>query len=171
MSGDTVECRRAIDGDWPAIWPIFRSVVATGDTYTYPSDTAEADAREAWMPAPDRPDGRARTYVAIVDGCVVATARLRPNQPGRGDHVANGSWMVDPGAGGRGVGRALAEYVIDDARRLGFTAMQFNAVVATNTRAIALWESLGFGVVGTVPGAFRHAEHGAVDLHVMHRHL
>lgn len=113
----------------------------------------------------------AEVLVAEVDGSVVGTAEHRPNQVGRGAHVANASFMVAPESAGQGVGRALAEAVIDRARAAGYRAMQFNAVVATNVRAMALWESLGFVVVGRVPRAFRHRTEGEVDLLVMHREL
>mgnify|MGYP000857673024 FL=1 len=158
--------RPAIDADWPAIWSIWRRVVATGDSYVWEADTTEEDARRYWMLPPP-----AEVVVAELDGIVVATADLRPNQIGRGAHVANASFMVDPDRAGRGIGRALAEAVIARARRAGYRAMQFNAVVATNAAAIALWESLGFTVVGRVPGAFRHDDHGLVDLLVMYREL
>jgi GNAT superfamily N-acetyltransferase len=96
---------------------------------------------------------------------------VHPNQAGPGAHVANASFMVDPRAGGRGVGRALGEYAIAWARSNGYRAMQFNAVVETNARAVALWRSLGFEIIGTVPEAFRHPVHGYVGLHIMHRRL
>lgn len=162
-----VSFRPAETTDWPAIWPIVRAVLAAGDTYTYAPDIAEDEARAAWMVA----GRRARTYVAEADGAIVATARLRPNQDGPGDHVANGSWMVAPAASGLGIGTRFGRYVLDEARQLGFVAMQFNAVVATNDRAIRLWRSLGFEIVGTVPDAFRHPDHGLVPLHVMYRRL
>ena len=163
-----VVVRDATVDDWPAIWAIFRDVVAGGDTYSYPPDIGEAEARATWMP--DAAIGR-RTHVAEVDGSIVGTAYVKPNQPGLGDHVANAGWMVDPVQAGRGIGRPFAEQVIARARADGFTAMQFNAVVATNTAAIALWRSLGFDEVGRIPGAFRHATEGEVDLLVMHRRL
>jgi len=119
---------------------------------------------------PDFSPGR-RTFVAELDGEIVATGYLRPVHPGPGNHVANGGWMASGASAGRGIRRALAEYVIEEARRSGFMAMQFNAVVATNRRAIALWKSLGFRIIGTVPGAFRHPEHGPTGLHIMHREL
>lgn len=161
-----VELRIATAEDWPGIWPIWHAVVSAGETYTYAPDTDEATARTLWMqPEP------AEVWVAVEDGRVIGTALLRPNQPGLGDHVANAGFMVDPTTSGRGVGRALAQRVLERARQRGFRAMQFNAVVSTNDRAIKLWRSLGFEIVGTVPGAFRHPRHGLVDLHIMHRFL
>ena len=163
-----ISFRTAEAGDWPAIWPIFRAVVGRGDTYAYPPDIDPAEAEAVWMA--DGTDRR-RTYVAERDGEIVATAYVRPNQPGLGDHVANAGWMVAPAAAGQGIGRRFAEHVIDDARSLGFTGMQFNAVVVTNSGAIRLWESLGFEIVGTIPDAFRHASEGLVAVHVMYRRI
>lgn len=160
-------CREATADDWSAIWPIFAAVVSTGDTYAFDPEIAEADARAAWM----LEGTRQQTFVAVDDDRVVATAIVKPNQPGLGDHVANAAWMVAPSTAGRGVGRRLAEHVLDAARAMGFTAMQFNAVVETNLRAVGLWQSLGFDIVGTVPGAYRHRAEGAVGLHIMHRQL
>jgi GNAT superfamily N-acetyltransferase len=113
----------------------------------------------------------AEVWVAEERNRIVGTAILKPNQPGLGDHVANAGFMVDPAASGHGVGRRLAERILERAREVGYTAMQFNAVVGTNARAVALWRSLGFEIVGTVPGAFRHRVHGPVDLHIMYRRL
>ena len=165
MSAPALVVRRAVPDDWPAIWPIFAAVVATGDTYTYAPDTPEPEARRLWM-APG-----AATYVAERAGEVVGTYTLKPNQPGLGAHVANAGYMVRPGAFGAGVGTAMAEHSLAEARAAGFRAMQFNAVVSTNTRAVALWRRLGFAVVGTVPAGFRHQALGDVDLYVMHRFL
>ena len=168
MGDRGIECRIATEGDWDAIWPIVSEVVRRGDTYTLAPDIDEGVARSAWML---EGSSRAATYVATLDGAVVATACLKPNQPGLGDHIANAAWMVAPAATGRGIGRAFAEFVIDEARRFSYLGMQFNAVVATNVRAIALWESLGFTIVGTVPRAFRHSVEGFVSVHVMYRDL
>jgi len=163
----TLEVRTATADDWPEIWPIWRAVVEAGETYVWElAAMTEDQARAAWMLPPP-----AEVLVAVDDGVVVGTAEIRPNQVGRGSHVANASFMVASAAAGRGVGRALAVEVLERARAAGYRAMQFNAVVATNVRAIALWESVGFTVVGRVPGAFRHARDGEVDLLVMHRWL
>ncbi len=100
-------------------------------------------------------------------GRILGTATMGPNRPGRGDHVGTASFMVSPEARGRGVGRALASWVVAWHREQGFAGIQFNAVVETNAAAVALWQDLGFGIVGTVPGAFRSRRHGPVGLHVM----
>ena len=161
-----MEIRRAGAADWAGIWPIWRDTVAAGDAYVWPPSTSEAEARAVWMLPPP-----AEVWVAEDDGRIVATALLQPNKPGLGDHVANAGFMVDRSMAGRGVGRRLAEAILDRARAAGYVAMQFNAVVATNERAVRLWRSMGFEEVGRVPQAFRHARHGPVDLLLMHRRL
>ena len=152
-------------GHWPGIWAVMAPIVAAGATYTVDRDISEADARAWWM----RP--QARVFVAVDGVAVLGTAKVVRNFDGPGSHVANGSFMVDPGAGRRGIGRALGEHALAAARAAGFRAMQFNAVVETNTGAVALWRSLGFEILTTVPEAFDHPEHGLVGLHVMHRRL
>ncbi|WP_329743467.1 GNAT family N-acetyltransferase [Dyella sp. A6] len=148
------------------LWPVMQAVIAPGDTYNYPADLGYEEARAMWTAPPTR------CFVAEDDhGSLLGFYKLRPNQPGRGDHVANASYMVAPAARGRGVARALCMHSLDQARQAGFTAMQFNFVVSTNAPAVHLWQSCGFRIVGQVPGAFRHATLGAVDVYVMHRFL
>ncbi|WP_314174794.1 GNAT family N-acetyltransferase [Streptomyces winkii] len=150
--------------DWSAVWPFFREIVAAGDTFTFPIDLTEEQGRGLWeMRAPNR------TVVAVDDaGTVLGSAKMGNNQGGNGSHVANASYMVDPAQAGRGVGRALCEYSLEWARAEGFRAMQFNAVVETNVHAVRLYEALGFEILGTVPGGFRHPVHGYVGLHIMY---
>ncbi|MGH3387162.1 MAG: GNAT family N-acetyltransferase [Nocardioidaceae bacterium] len=159
--------REATDDDWPAIWPFLHDIVAAGETYTLPRDLGEDRAREIWMlPPPDR------TVVAVDhDGTVLGTAKMNRNHQGPGAHIASASFMVDPAHGGKGVGRALGEYVVDWAREAGYRALQFNAVVETNTRAVALWKSLGFAVIGTLPEGFQLPTKEYVGLHIMHLRL
>jgi GNAT superfamily N-acetyltransferase len=157
----------ATAADWPAIWPFLKEIVAAGETYAYPRDLDEEGARAIWMVAPP-----ARTVVAVDEaGTVLGTANMYANRMGPGAHVASASFMVDPAHAGRGVGRALGEHVIAWAGDTGFRAIQFNAVVESNTRAVALWQSLGFTIIGTVPDAFAHPVEGDVGLHVMHRYV
>lgn len=111
------------------------------------------------------------TYVAESGDTIVATAYLKPNAIGLGDHICNAGWMVAPGASRQGIGRRFAEYVIAEAEAFGFAGMQFNAVVSTNIRAIRLWESMGFEIAGTVPDAFRHNSTGLTAIHAMYRSL
>jgi L-amino acid N-acyltransferase YncA len=162
-----VEIRLATDDDWAGIWPIYRVIAAAGETYAIPTDVTETAARIDWME--QRPGA---TFVAVdVTGAVLGTARAYPNRPAAGSHVASASFMVDPDHSGRGTGRALGEHVIRWAREHGFRAIQFNAVVESNERAVALWQSLGFVILTTVPEAFAHPTQGYVGLHIMHRYL
>ncbi|QIM22595.1 GNAT family N-acetyltransferase [Phycicoccus sp. HDW14] len=154
--------------DLPAFLPLFHAVVDDGETYAYPEDLGDTEIEALWVEAPP-----GLTVVAVDEGtgALLGSAKTGPNRPGRGAHVATASFMVAETARGRGVGRALGEWVLAHARAAGHTAMQFNAVVETNTAAVALWRSLGFVVVGTVPEAFESRRHGRVGLHVMHRPL
>ena len=156
----------ATDADRDAIWKIFHEVVAAGDTYALDPNTSREDALAYWF-APGT-----HTYVAEQPAIGVAgTYILRPNQSGGGSHVANAGFMVPASARGQGLGRAMAEHCLSEARRLGFRAMQFNYVISTNTAAICLWRDLGFEIVGTLPSAFRHPDKGYVDVYVMYRSL
>jgi L-amino acid N-acyltransferase YncA len=162
-----VEIRPATDDDWPAIWPFLRQIVTARETYAYDPDMSDEQARALWMVRPP-----ARVVVATGDdGTVAGTANMYANRPGPGSHVASASFMVDPAHHGHGIGRALGEDVIAWARDAGFRAIQFNAVVETNERAVRLWKSLGFEVIGTAPEAFAHPSHGYVGLHVMYLRL
>ena len=155
--------RPITEADWSGVWPIVEAVVREGETYAYPLDLGADEAHDLWV---ERPPGL--TVVLEEDGRILGTAKMGPNRPGRGDHVGTASFMVAPDARGRGVGRRLAEHVVEWHRDAGYRAIQFNAVVESNTAAVRLWQSLGFEVVGTVPAAFRSPTHGYVGLHVMH---
>src|SRR4051794_39027645 len=160
-----MEIRRAEETDFEAMWPIFRAVVATGTTYVFDPDTSREDAFDYWLG-----DG-VRSWVAEDGGRVVGMYKIVPNQRDLGSHVANASFMVDPGFSGRGAGREMGLHCLREAREAGFLAMQFNFVVSTNEAAVALWQKLGFAIVGTLPKAFRHRELGYVDAYVMYRFL
>jgi len=157
--------RPAERGDADAVWAVMEPVVRAGDTYALEPDIARADALAYWH-APGN-----RVFVAEIGGEVLGTYVLRANARGGGDHVANCAYMTARAAQGRGIASAMCRDSLDRARALGFRAMQFNFVVATNTRAVGLWRRFGFAVVGTLPGAFRHPERGFVDVHVMYRRL
>jgi L-amino acid N-acyltransferase YncA len=160
-----MKIRVAAEPDHDPIWKIFRAVVASGDTFAIDPDISREEALAYWFGADTQ------TYVAESAGRVVGTYILRPNQSGGGSHVANAAFMVAPDARGRGVGRAMGEHCLSEARRLDFRAMQFNFVVATNESAVRLWQDLGFKIVGTLAGAFRHPEKDYIDVYVMYRPL
>lgn len=157
--------RPALDDDFEEIWPIFHQVVRSADTYPYPPDTTRKAAFGIWMTPPVTP------YMACEGDIAVGTYYLKPNQPGQGAHVANAGFMVDPACRGRGIGRLMGEHAVQEARRLGYLAMQFNLVVSTNRGAIALWKKLGFNIVGTLPCAFNHLDLGLVDAYIMYQDL
>ncbi len=159
--------RDAGPADWPAIWPFLQRTIAAGETLTCDREFSEQQARAMWLLDPP-----GHTVVAVAaDGAVLGTAKMHPNHGGPGAHVANASFVVAPEHAGRGVGRALGEHVLDRARAEGYRAMQFNAVVEVNNRAVGLWRSLGFEVLATVPAAFYHPAEGYVGLHIMYRRL
>ena len=164
MKAPAPAIRPATADDFAGIWLIFQSVAAAGNTFAYTPETTREQFAALWMNPP------AHAFVALKEGRVVGSYYLKPNQPGLGDHVANAGYMVDPSARGGGIGRLLGAHSLEEARRLGFLAMQFNFVVAANP-AVKLWQELGFAIVGTVPGAFRHARLGPTAVHIMHRNL
>ncbi|KOG86745.1 GNAT family N-acetyltransferase [Streptomyces varsoviensis] len=158
-----MEIRTATDDDWPHIYRFYSQIMSQGTSYAYPETQTLEEARPWWM---EQPPGR--TVVAVEEGEILGSAKMGPNRPGRGSHVATASFLVDPARRSKGVGRALGEHVVDWSREEGFRGIQFNAVVETNDSAVRLWKSLGFEIIGTVPEAFDHPEHGLVGLHVMY---
>ncbi len=157
--------RRAAESDFDAMWPIFQAVIAAGDTYTFESDTPMEVGFAYWF------GPGISSYVAEENGLIVGMYKIVANQPGRGSHVANASFMVSPAAQGQGIGKTMAQHCLIEARKAGFHAMQFNIVVSINEAAIALWKKLGFEIVGTLPKAFHHSQLGFVDAYVMYRSL
>lgn len=157
--------RPATEADWPAIWAILEPTIRAGETYTLDRDMGEDAARAYWL-SPSH-----EVFVSEEDGQVLGTYYLRANQAGGGRHVCNCGYMTGQAAQGRGVARAMGLHSLDHARARGFRAMQFNFVVSTNARAVALWEGLGFAIVGRLPGAFEHPTAGYVDALVMFQAL
>lgn len=152
-------------GAFPRLWPIVEPVIREGETYPLPRDLSDADAEAYWF-APGN-----RVFAARAGGEIVGTYYLRANQRGGGKHVANAGFMTAPAARGRGVARAMGLHALKMAESLGFTAMQFNFVISTNTRAVALWRGLGLIIIGTIPEGFRLPDGRLVDVFVMYRRL
>lgn len=157
--------RPATPNDLSAIWHIIEPVIRAGDTYALDRDMSEAAALAYWA-GPDR-----ETFIVEADGTILGTYYIRANQAGGGSHVCNCGYITAPEAVGRGVARAMAAHSLAHARSRGFRAMQFNFVVSTNERAVRLWQSLGFDIVGRLPGAFAHPRLGDVDALVMFQQL
>jgi L-amino acid N-acyltransferase YncA len=157
--------RPATDGDKDAIWAIMEPIIRTGETYTLPRDMDKAGALAYWLSAEHE------IFVADENGEIIGTYFLQANQQGGGRHVANCGYMTAFTATGRGVARAMCEHSLGRARSRRFRAMQFNFVISTNARAIRLWQSFEFEIVGTLPKAFLHPTLGYVDAFVMYRDL
>jgi len=157
--------RPAADDDKNSIWAIMEPILRAGETYALPRDMDKASALAYWL------SSEREVFVAEDQGEIVGTYCLQANQKGGGAHVANCGYMTAISATGRGVARAICAHSIDGARERGFRAMQFNFVVSTNERAVRLWQSFGFAIVGCLPGAFRHPTQGYVDTYIMYRNL
>lgn len=157
--------RSATIHDQDAIWTILEPVIRAGETLALPRDMAKNAAIGYWL-ASDK-----KSFVAEDDGTIVGTYYLRANQAGGGDHVCNCGYVTRNASRRLGVGRLMCKHSLAEAARIGFRAMQFNCVVSTNEDAVKLWKSLGFDIVGTLPGAFRHPAAGVVDAYVMFRRL
>lgn len=160
-----LEIRPQATADEDAVWSVLEAVVRSGESFVDEIDSGRDETLAAWRV----PDGG--NFVAALDGEVVAAFYVKANSTGLAGHVANASFAVGAAARGRGVGRAIGEFALAEAKRRGFRAMQFNAVVATNEAAISLWRELGFAEVGRIPGAFRLHGDAYVDTLVMHREL
>ena len=160
-----ITIRPAVRTDAASVWSIIGPTIRAGETYALPRDLPESEAVDYWM------GGDRRTFVAEADGRVLGTYYLRPNQQGGGAHVCNCGYVTAAEAAGRGVARAMCAHSLEQARAAGYRAMQFNFVVSTNTRAIRLWKTMGFEVVGVLPQAFAHPTAGYVDALVMFRQL
>ena len=159
------DIRAATDTDKPEIWKIINAVISRGDTYVFEPETPRDEMLDYWF-APEK-----HVYVAEEEGKIVGTFWLKPNYPGLGSHVCNAAYMVAPDMSGRGVGRKMAEFSLDEARRLGFTAMQFNFVVKSNIFAVKLWQVIGFEIIGEIPDAFDHRVNGLTNALIMYRKL
>ena len=157
--------RKATFEDSDKLWQIIEPIIRAGETYVFSPDSSKEKMLDYWL-APDK-----ETYVAESDGELVGTFFLKANQPDQGSHVVNAGYMVSSKATGKGIGKAMAEFSFAEAKRLGYSAMQFNYVIKSNTAAVGLWKKLGFEIVGEVPDAFLHPRLGLTNVYVMYRRL
>lgn len=161
---ETLRIRPATGDDLESMWTIFRAVIAPGDALPFDEDFDRDTFRDHWF-------GAHAASVAEQGGQVIGMYKLGANHAGRGAHIASATYAVAPAMQGRGVGRRLVEHSLERARAAGFRGIQFNYVVSTNAAAVELYRRLGFDIVGTLPGAFRHERLGWVDAYVMFRPL
>jgi ribosomal protein S18 acetylase RimI-like enzyme len=157
--------RNATAADHEAIWAILEPMIRLGETYPLSRDLNKEQAFAFWFGAEKEP------FVWEENGVVLGTYFLRANQQGGGAHVANCGYVTSEAAEGRGIARAMCLHSLERAKERGFRAMQFNFVVSTNERAVKLWASLGFEIVGRLPKVFAHPTLGYVDALVMFRPL
>jgi GNAT superfamily N-acetyltransferase len=160
-----LDFRLAKPQDQKALWEIIRPIIRKGGTYVFSPDSSEKDMMEYWM-GTDK-----STYVAEIDGKIVGTFFLKPNQPDLGNHVCNAGFIVDENESGKGIGRQMGLFAMAEAKKSGYLAMQFNFVVSTNNAAVKLWSSLGFEILAEIPEAYRHSEKGLVGVYVMYKRL
>ena len=160
-----IQIRPALSSDHDAVWEIIEPVIQAGDTYMYAPDSSRDKMLALWF------DADKYTYIAEIEGKIVGTFFLKANQPDLGSHVVNAGYMVHPDFRGRGIAEQLCRFSLTEAKRLGFKAMQFNFVIATNEVAVRLWQKCGFSIIGTLPKAFQHQKLGLVDAHVMYQWL
>ena len=160
-----VEIRKAIPMDHDRIWEIIRAVIATGDTYVFDPNSSKEKMLSYWC------EQDKHTYVAVLNNQIVGTFVIKDNQPDLGSHIANAAYMASPLAAGQGVGKAMGVFSLQEAKRLGYKAMQFNIVVKSNERAVRLWEKLGFNIIGEIPEAFDHRKNGLTSAYIMYKKL
>jgi ribosomal protein S18 acetylase RimI-like enzyme len=160
-----LKIRQAISEDFDQIWLIIKEVISRGDSFTFYPDTSKETILDYWC-------GRDKhTYVAIDNDIIAGSFIIKDNQPGLGSHIANAAYAVSEKASGKGVGKTMGAYSLQEAKRLGYQAMQFNIVVKSNTRAVKLWQNLGFDIIGEIPDAFNHKAHGMTNAYIMYRKL
>ncbi len=160
-----IQIRKASIADHDVIWDIIRDVIATGDTYVFAPDSSKEKMLAYWC-SQDK-----HVYVAIHNDKIVGTFFIKDNQPDLGSHVANAAYMVSTVNYGLGVGRSMSKFSLQEAKKLGYKAMQFNFVVKSNVRAIRLWQKLGFEIIGEIPEAFEHQTKGMTNAYIMYRKL
>lgn len=160
-----MKIRKAKESDYDQVWGIFSTVIETGDTYVFDPKTPKTDLKKHWF------SEYMQTYVAEENGKILGTYIIKPNQIDLGNHIANCSYMVNPNAQGKGIGKLLCAHSIQTALENGYKGIQFNIVVSTNVGAVNLWKKFGFEIIGTTPKGFRHSKLGFVDTYIMFKNL
>jgi ribosomal protein S18 acetylase RimI-like enzyme len=160
-----ITIRKAASADNDQIWEIIQQVIASGDTYVFDPQSSKEKMLAYWCAADKH------TYVAAIDNTVVGSFVIKDNQPDLGSHIANASYMTLPAASGQGIGKTMGAFSLEEAKRLGYKAMQFNIVIKSNERAVRLWQSLGFSIIGEIPEAFNHKQNGLTNAYIMYRKL
>jgi len=160
-----IEIRKATFNDHDAIWEIIQQVISNGDTYIFDPKSSKEKMLEYWC------GGDKHTYVAEANGVVAGTFVIKNNQPDLGSHVANASYMTLQSASRQGIGQTMGTVSLQEAKRLGYKAMQFNIVVKSNEVAVRLWQKLGFEIIGEIPEAFNHKQNGLTNAYIMYRKL
>ncbi|MEJ1221888.1 GNAT family N-acetyltransferase [Sediminicola sp. 1XM1-17] len=157
--------RKAKVEDQDAIWDIIKNVIKTGNSYVFYPDSSREKMINYWCPKDKH------TFVALLDHKIMGTFLIKDNIPDNGSHVANASFMTHPDAHGKGIGYTMGLYSLEEARRLGYRAMQFNMVIKSNEPAVKLWTKLGFQIIGEIPEAFNHPINGYTNAYVMYQKL
>lgn len=160
-----ISIRSAASSDLAGIWMILEPVIRAGGTYVFAQDSSKDKMLTYWL------GNDKKTYVAEYEGRLVGTFYIKSNQPDFGDHICNAGFVVNPDFSGKGIGRAMGVFALREARRLGYLGMQFNFVIKSNDRAVRLWESLGFEILGEIPDAYRHPSLGLVPALIMYQAL
>jgi len=161
-----IKIRPFEEKDWASVWRIIEPVFRAGETYAFSPDITEEEAHKVWIDMPS-----ATFVVEDENNDILGAYFIKPNQPVLGSHVCNCGYIVAERARSRGIASAMCEHSQRKAVARGFRAMQYNLVVSTNEGAVRLWKRLGFDIIGTLPGAFRHPRHGFVDAFVMYKQL
>ncbi|HEV8511948.1 MAG TPA: GNAT family N-acetyltransferase [Cyclobacteriaceae bacterium] len=160
-----IHIRKSNSTDANEIWEILKSIIHEGDSLAYSPQSTKEQMLGYWF------DKNKHTYTALLDGKIVGTFFIQDNQPGLGSHVANAGYATSPKAYGQGIGKQMGIFSLEEARKLGYKAMQFNIVVKTNERAVKLWQDLGFKIIGEIPEAFQHRSLGLVNAYIMYQKL
>ena len=165
MLNPEIKIRKVTTADYEAIWQIIQPAIAAGDSLAFDPDSSRQEMLDFWCAASKY------TYVAELEGSVLGTYFLKANQPGLGSHVVNAGYITANGHTGKGIARTMCAHSLVEAKALGFTHMQYNIVVKSNIRAVKLWQSMGFEIVGELPEVFNHAQNGLTNAYVMWRRL